>query len=360
MREPWRPLLLAAAITVTVGVASATAQTVIVKNAPPGSPIELVLNTATVGSGTANATGDATLVVKAPPTATAAESSAHVWVDACDKMRRVFLVEPGLQPPPPEPGCTRSEIAGLFVMRRITTFVVDVGGVAPALWLKQGAPPAEWLRQAAAGTPLKPRRRLPTGLVVFGGGSYSKLRDAAVLACGNVTACTSADLRPAYAAGVDYWITRFIAAEASYMKPLRVTASGAGDTFNFDSFFDARVVTLAGKVGVPIGAVRFYGKVGANYHRATTSTTETINDIVITVGDTTQTVLGGTQTIELKTSGLGWLFGGGLEGWVTPGVAIYLEGGRTQLKGNNLNGGEGSINDRMTYFLAGLRVHIGR
>jgi hypothetical protein len=45
---------------------------------------------------------------------------------------------------------------------------------------------------------------------------------------------------------------------------------------------------------------------------------------------------------------------------VTPGVAIYLEGGRTQLKGNNLNGGEGSINDRMTYFLAGLRVHIGR
>jgi len=44
MRGLWRPLLLAAAFTVTVAVGAATAQTVIVTKAPPGAAVELGLN----------------------------------------------------------------------------------------------------------------------------------------------------------------------------------------------------------------------------------------------------------------------------------------------------------------------------
>jgi hypothetical protein len=63
MMAPWRPLVLTAALNITV-VGVAAAQTVIVTNAPPGSPVELTLNAATVGSGTADPKGVATLTVK--------------------------------------------------------------------------------------------------------------------------------------------------------------------------------------------------------------------------------------------------------------------------------------------------------
>jgi len=359
MMEPRRLLVLVAALGVTVGVGVATAQTVIVRNAPPGATIELVRNAATIGSAAAGADGGATLAVALPPGVS--ETDVHVYVDVCDKLRRVFLVERGLQPPPQGRACDRKEIYGWFVVRRqITTLVLDLGGPNPSLWLRQGPVPSEWLSQGPAPLAAAAHRRAPTGLVLFGSGSLVKFSDALTVACGTVSQCAGKDFRATYTAGVAYWITRFLAAEASYMKPAKVTADGSGDTFRFNSFLDARILTITGKVGVPIGPVRLYGQAGANYHQATSSTTQTIDDVTVTVDDVDQTIKGGTQTLELKTAGWGWLFGGGFEAWVAPSFAIYVEGGHARLRGAAVGGGEGGIDDRVTFVLVGARVHIGR
>ena len=41
MTNPWRPLALAAVVSLTVGVGAAAAQTAIATNAPAGSTVEL-------------------------------------------------------------------------------------------------------------------------------------------------------------------------------------------------------------------------------------------------------------------------------------------------------------------------------
>ena len=356
MIEPWRLLVLAAVLNATVGIGVATAQSVIVRNAPPGSTIELVLNAARIGSATADPSGDATLAVNLPGNVD--ETDVHIYVDTCAKLQRVLLVEHGLQPPPPAQACTRTGMVRLFAVRRASTLVVDLAGPSPAVWLAQGPAPREWLRQG----PVTERawKPLPTGLVLFGGGGFAKFSDAVALACGTVSPCTGNDSRVTYAVGAAYWFTRFLAAEATYVKPANVTANGSGDTFRFDSSLDARVLTVTGMVGVPLGPVRLYGQAGANYHRATSSTTETIDDVTVTLDDVTETIPGGTQTFEMKTAGWGWLFGGGLEAWVVPSLAIYAEAGRAALKGAARDGGEGAIDDRVTFMLIGARVHIGR
>jgi hypothetical protein len=359
--KPWRPMALAALLTVSVGVGAAVAQTVIVTNAPPGSTIELVLNEATVRSATANPGGEATLPLNLSASIGRAEADAHVYVDVCGNLRRVVLVERGLQPPPKEVACDRKEIAGLYLVRKGTSLLVDLAGSNPMVWLRQGPVPAEWLRQGSE-TPAAARawRPLPTGLVLSGGGDFTKFRDALAVACGNVTNCAGNNSGFAYTAGVAYWFTRFLAAEASYVRPAKVTANGSGDTYRFNSSLEAHVLTVAGKVGVPVGPVRFYGQAGADYHRATSSTTETVDDTTVTIDDVVTTIPGGTQTFELKTEGWGWLFGGGVEVWVARSIGIYAEVGRAALKGSAFPNGEGPIDDRLTFVLFGARFHIGR
>ena len=63
MLKPWRPLVIAAALTGTLGARPAAAQTVIVRNAPAGAPVELAFDAATVATGTADAEGQATLLL---------------------------------------------------------------------------------------------------------------------------------------------------------------------------------------------------------------------------------------------------------------------------------------------------------
>ena len=48
MLKPWRLLVIAAALTGTLGPRPASAQTVIVRNAPAGAPVELAFDAATV------------------------------------------------------------------------------------------------------------------------------------------------------------------------------------------------------------------------------------------------------------------------------------------------------------------------
>ncbi len=359
MMRWWRPVALATAFCLVVGAGAAMAQTVIVLHAPPRSPIEVFLNDKSLGSAAADASGMARVSVKA----VTSETSAHVYVDLCGDRRRVLLVEPGLQPPAPEPGCNRRDIAGLFVVRPVTTFVVDVGGPSPQVWLSQGPAPSSWLREPSGGEPGRPsgpERLAPRGLVLSAGGAFVNFGNMVSNACGTAAQCGGHDYRAGFSAGIAYWLNRYIAAEATFAKPAIATANGSDTTYNFDTSLDARMVTLVGKVGAPIGPMRLYGEAGFDYHRATSSTTETINDLTLIVNDVAQTIPGGTQSWSLTTQGWGWMFGGGFEGWVTPYFAIYAEATYAKLKGGDVHGSEGTIDEGLTSIMAGVRFHVGR
>jgi hypothetical protein len=110
---------------------------------------------------------------------------------------------------------------------------------------------------------------------------------------------------------------------------------------------------------VPAGPVRFYGRGGANYHKAVTTMTQTIDDRTVTVDDAPQTIAGGTQVNAFETNGWGWTFGGGLEAWITSHVGMYAEFGRSSLKGSATGGGEGRMDDRLTSYTIGARIRIG-
>jgi hypothetical protein len=360
MREFWRPLMLAAVLTVSAVVGVATAQTVIVTKAPPGAAIELGFNADTVGTATADAAGIATLPVNLSSHGGKKETDARIFVDVCEKARRVTLVESGWQPPAPASGCTRREIFGVFFLRDITTLVVNAAEQSQAVWIKQGPAPPNWLSDEPAGGSAKTGSAfvLPTGLVLFGGGGVAKYSDAVSVSCGTEPDCAGKDVRLAGRVGGDYWFAPFLAVSATYLKPASALTAGVGTDYHFDSAFTPQIVTIAGKVGIPIGRARIYGEAGANHSWATLSTTQTINDRTITVAGVTQTVTGGTQTFELKTAGWGWMFGGGLELWLKRSLGIYAEFGYARLKGSPTGGGEGALDEKVTYAVAGVRVRL--
>jgi hypothetical protein len=60
-RIPGRLLAVAAVLQIVAGAGVANAQTVMVRSAPPGSTIELLVNSKVAGSATADPAGDATL-----------------------------------------------------------------------------------------------------------------------------------------------------------------------------------------------------------------------------------------------------------------------------------------------------------
>lgn len=357
MRDPRRLLALAAVLYVTVGVGVARAQTVIAKNAPPGSTIELVQNEAKTGSVTASSDGTATLAGNLPETAT--DKEAQIYVDVCPTVRRVLLVERGQQPPTQGEGCARRQVTGFFLVRRVTTLVVDVASQPPAAWLRQGPVPKAWLGQDES-SPGKAWRALPKGFVPFAGGGIAKSSGVVTQACGSVASCSNNDLRAAFIGGASYWFARYAAVEGSFLRPANLNMHGSDTTYNFTTTWDAYVLTLGGQGGVPLGPVRAYGKGGANYHRATSTTSETIQDITITVDGVAQTIPGGTQTFLTKTSGWGWQFGGGIEGWLTRRFAIYGEAMYLKIKGSAIDGGPATIDERMTVAIAGVRIHVGR
>lgn len=350
------PLVAALAVTVSVGVA--TAQTVVVRNAPPGSTVELLVNAVTTGSVSANAAGDARLTAKVPTlTGRVTEIDARLAVDSCGaNVRRIQLTERTQQPPPPGDDCVRKDITGLIIVQRVTTLVVDVGPTAPVVWVRQGPAPSEWFRQGPA--PVRQPRTVPTGLIVWAGGSYGTVNNAVTQLCGTVEGCSGKSGGVLYGVGIDYWLTRWLALEAGLTRPADVNTSFTGDAFSFTSGFNSRLYTLGGKIGVPLGPVRAYGGGGVDYHQATTSTSETINDRTVTVNDVDQVIPGGSLTQELKTGGWSWFFHAGLEGWFNKWVGIYGEGGHLRMKGDSTNGGEAQADDSVTYIVVGLRFHL--
>jgi hypothetical protein len=346
--------LLAAVISVMVGGGVALAQTVVVRKATPGSAVEVVLNATKAGSGTVDAAGDASVPFRLAPNAERTGIDANVFVDVCDKLYRVLIVERGQATVPEEASCERRAVSGLFLVRGISTVVVHVDSQIPSLLLIQGSysltpegPGGAW-------------SEAPTGLVLFGGAGMAKYSNAVALACGDVSSCSGDSSWGALTAGFDYWLMPFLAAEATYVKPAQLDISGTGNNFSFNSFTDAYVLTISGKAGVPFGPFRLYGRVGANYHQATLGTTQTAEDVTMTVDGVPQTVAGGTQRFQLRTAGWGWTFGGGLEVWATPRVGIYGEVGRLALKGAARDDAEGEMDDGLTSVLFGMRFRIWR
>ena len=363
MRAFLRPLTLAAAFTVIGAVGVATAQTVVVTKAPPGATLELVLNAATIGTAKAGADGIGTIPVNLSQHGGKSEIDARIFVDVCEMSRRVMLLESGFEPPAPAANCSRRPIFGVFLVREVTTLVVETAEAAPAVWIRQGPAPALWLNPELASASGKsvPEFLLPKGLVLFGGGGIAMYGNIVGVACGVATvACTGSDRRPALRVGGDYWFAPFLAVSASYLKPMNATADGSGSNDRFNTSLAPHVATLTGKVAIPVGRFRIYVEGGATYHRATFSTTETIDDQIITVDGVTQTITGGTQTFEWKTDGWGWVLGGGAEAWISRSLAIFGEAGRAKLKGSAVGGGEGALDETLTYVVGGIRLRIGR
>jgi len=347
--------LLSSLLAALAGLGTASAQTVIVRSAPQGATIEATLNGGAPASATADNFGDARLTLQARIT----EAAVLVHIDDCGNRVRVLIVERGVQPAAPDPGCNRIDIASVFVMRPVTTFVVDMDGAATAVHLTQGRPPASWVERGAAaqhgiswGMPSK-------GLFVSIGGGYSAFSNAVQTACGDVQTCERTNFGGGGTIGAGYWITPYLGVEASYIRPADVAVTGSSDTFRFDSRLTVRAAAIAGKLGVPLGPTRLYGFGGVNRHESTLTTSETINDSTVVIDSVSQTIKGGTQTFARKTTGWNWIAGGGLELWVSRWIGMYGELTLATIKGAPTTGGEGGIDERATSITGGLRVRFG-
>ena len=340
MTRLWRLLAIAAALDMTAGAANAAAQTVLVRNAPPGIDVEALLNDAVTAKGTTSASGEVGLDLKLP----VPELDANVYVDVCEKRRRVLVVDHNTRPSPPPAGCERRDVSGVFWVRPINTLVVDVGGTHPTMLLIRGSytppkpPPAEGDDAPHALFPT------PTGLTLFGSGGLGKFRDAILVACGNV-ACDGHDGGLAYSFGGGFWFTRWLGAQGGYLKPRQVVGKG-GQGFTFNSKFDVDVFTVTGVLGIPIGRVRPYGLVGGDFHQSATNLTETIDTA--------------TQLFAQKTHGWTLVYGGGMEVWATKKVALFTEMSLSGIKGKAEDKGEGQVNDRLRYFGIGVKIRLSR
>ena len=351
--------LLVCGVTLTIaGAAPAAAQSVIVRNAMPGTTIQVQLNEEAARSVAADTNGDATFTLQMP--ARTDEISVRFVVDVCSSQVRVHVIGPGVEPMPQGPGCNRNAAREVFIMRGLTTFVVDLDGTSSSIHLTQGPAPASWLGSAQSGQ--KARKYFlatpPSALVLFAGAGIPRFGNAVNVACGNVTTCSGGAFTGAVAAGAAYWMRSYLGAQITFTKPARTTATGSGDTFRFNSGLDSRLMTIVATAGIPVGPARLYALGGRNYHRASFSTTETINDETVVVNDVSQTIKGGTQTFEHKTEGWNWLFGGGVEAWVTKPIAFYVEFQRATLKANDIGAVEGGIDDHATLIMSGIRVRI--
>jgi hypothetical protein len=339
----------------------ASAQMVYVRNAPPGATIEILMNARALPAATADASGDATLVVGLPTKQE--EADVHIFTEACGNVRRLLLVERGLQPPASAQPCDRRDVYGFFVLRRVTTLVVDMERPDVAVFIRQGPVPPAWLAhgaeaEAAANRHLPPA---PRGLMVSAGIGIATPSDFSTDACGDVTTCSVSDFKGNFSVGVSYWLKSWIGAQASFVKPGSASVTGSGDTFRFSTSRQLRYAQLGGMVGGAIGGVRIYGQGGATYHGATLTTSETSDDKTLTLADgTTQIVRGGTQSFELKTEGWGWYAGAGTEVWLKPAIAIYIDGGVAKLKGSALGTADGAMNDNVVTVMVGARIHLGR
>lgn len=358
-----RTLALAASFNASLLVGAASAQTVIVTKAPADSTVELFLNGSKVGSAPASATGEATLSLNVKEREGRPEMDARAYLDLCPGVRRVQIVERGLEAPSVQPGCVRRDLIALFLLRPVTSLVVDATESRPDVWLRQGPAPSSWLKSTPEEDgPSGGRswRAAPTGLAIFGGGGVTTNSSMNATFCGTAFECETNGFRPAITAGASFWISPNIAVEGSYLKPLNLSVDGSDEAYRFTSELNSDILIVAGKVGVQAGPARVYGIGGMNYQFSDVATLETIGDISYTLDGETVTLPGGTQSLTFQTKGWGWMFGGGVEFWVKPRLAIYGEFTRLKLNGTDTRGGEGKLDDHLTSIVGGIRFALTR
>jgi len=358
-----RALALAATLNASLLCGAASAQTVIVTRAPADATVELFLNGNRVGSSPASPTGEATLSLSAEARGGRQEMDARLYLDTCLGVRRVQIVERGLEPPVPQSGCARQQLIALFLLRPVTSLVVDSAEGSPDAWLRQGPAPKSWLKvQTEQDSPVGGRSwtPAPSGLAIFGGGGFVTNSDMNTVACGATANCTPNGFRPGFTAGAAFWLGPHIAVEGSYLKPLKISIDGSDRTYAFNSELSADVITVVGKIGSQAGPLRIYGLGGMNYQRSDFTTHQRSGDITYTIDGVTTTLPGGTQTLTFETRGWGWMFGGGVEIWVKPRFAIYGELQRLKLNGTDTRGGDGTLDDQMTTIIIGARFAMKR
>src|SRR5688500_16871961 len=115
MMNPLRLLTAAAALVLTAGSGTLAAQTLYVRRAPVGSTVDLFVNTIRAGSAQADASGDVRIPFDLTAQLKKAEIDARVYVDTCGENRRVTIGERDVTVLPPEDGCTRQEVTGVFL-----------------------------------------------------------------------------------------------------------------------------------------------------------------------------------------------------------------------------------------------------
>ena len=333
-----RRLLVAAALLMAIGSSKAGAQTVLVRHVPEGETVEVFLNATKVATAVVDASGDTRLPLNLRENnAGKIEIDANIFIDVCDKIRKVIVVERGQPPATQEPGCDRREISGLYLVRHDNTLVVDLGGANPTMMLIKGSYDPNRTKNWTAS---------PTGLVVFGGVGRADVRDAVLISCGNAPTCSGHEAGFSYTAGFDLWIKPWVGGTASYFRPPKITAQGSGSNYSFDSTLESNVLILGGRLGIPIGPTRIYGLIGTTFQDSTLTTRETINNA--------------SQNFLVETRGWGWTGGPGLEIWIKPWLAIYGEAGFGTLKGTPTTGGEVLFDDRLRHVTIGGRLHIGK
>ena len=350
MSKSWRLLALVAALN--MGAARvAAAQTVLMRGPAAGDTIEVVINGTKAATSSAVGEGLTSIPIKLPANqANRAEMDAHVFVDTCAKRHVVHIVERNQQPPAREDGCERREISGVFWVRQRSTLVIDVSNPIPTLLLRQG----EYDPRAAARG-----RESPLGLILFAGGGWGFFHPLLGEACGDVGACEGNEGGLAWTAGADFWLTRFLAVEGAYVKPRKASFDGAGQNFRFSYFMDTELFTASGKVGIPAGPVRLYGRAGGGFHRATRAVVQTNDPLNFNDPDGNPVnVPGGVQTLEVETEGWAYLFGGGLEGWVSPRFALFGDATYFKLKGSATSGTDIPMDGRVFTVVGGIRLKV--
>jgi hypothetical protein len=361
MMISWR-LPACAAFCLCAVAATASAQTVWVRHAPAGRSIDVVVGRTDAGKGTADENGDAKIPISLQAAGGTAAMDANVFVDVCENLTRILVESGGTTPPAPDVGCERRDVQGLYAVKAESSLVVSVGGAVPSMLLIQGGytPPKPSEENPDGSDENRPRRPASTGLALYAAGSMTSIRDAAANACGANADCKPDGSGPGYSVGGVVWLTKWLGAEAGYLRPAQVRASQTTDPLHFDMRMKTDIVIVAGKIAIPAGPARIYGTFGADYHQATQDTSETLLDRTATATDgSTVTLPGGTQTFHLETKGWSYVYGGGGEVWLSRPLALFGELNVINLKGDPVGGGDFGIKDRLTSINFGFRIRIG-
>jgi hypothetical protein len=349
-----RSLVVVFALHAAIGTTLASAQTVIVRHATPGSTLELVLDGAPAGTAVADSEGNATVVAT---NSVDMPRDVNVWVDTCGNAHRVVLARPGA-PLVDAGACRRIQIAGLYVTQRMTSFVIDTRSTS-SLLLRQGPAPEEWLRDPRPVVAEAPAEPLPplTGLTLFGAAGLSSTMNFRTQACGGVPSCSDNTPIP-YGGGVGWWFNDFVAAEARYINLGTQTAEASDDAFRFTTTREGGAIAFTGRAGVRANRLRPFGYAGMSLHRATLTTTQTLNDTTVVIDDVTQTIPGGTQVLQMRTRGWAPVYGGGLEVWLKPFAGIYGEVQWIGLKGTDDRGSGIKIDDAAVSVQVGFTIRF--